>query len=50
MSLSGARRTRYQHVAFEIAERQKNWSLLATADSMNDRYAARVARLARING
>src|SRR5947207_1286188 len=45
IGLACARSTRYQHVAFEIVDRQENWSFLATADGMNDRHAARVARL-----
>ncbi len=43
--LAGTSCSRNQHVAFEIAERQENGGFLATADSVNDRYAARVARL-----
>src|SRR5438094_116009 len=45
VSLACARSTRYQHVAFEIADREEDRRFLTTANGMKGRYAARVARL-----
>ena len=45
MSLAGARRTRYQHVPFEIVERQENRSFLTTANSVKGRHTTGIAGL-----
>src|SRR5438552_3494070 len=45
VGLCCSRSTRYQHVAFEIADREEVGRFLTTANGMNGRYTARVARL-----